>query len=145
MLLGMLGCNSASSETSTPGTQPAETDASLATTVATDMPTATPTPPPGLVILLAPTESDGEQAALLQPVLAELAAQEGLRFETRQAVQPGDLDSSVRLVVVLAPDPGTGNLASANPSIQFLAVGITGLTAGPNLSLIAAQGGRPDR
>jgi hypothetical protein len=53
------------------------------------------------------------------------------------------------LVVALPPDPGLANLASANPGIQFLAVGIGGveagrLEAGANVSLIGAQGGRPD-
>lgn len=145
MLVILLGCNSASTEISTPGALPAETDAPLVTSVATDMPTATPTAPAGLVILLIPAEADEQQAATLQTMLAELAAQEGLRFETRQAVQPGELDTSVRLVVVLAPDPGVQNLASASPAIQFLAVGMPGLSAGSNISLIGAQGGRPDR
>jgi hypothetical protein len=105
-------------------------------------PTATSTPLPGLVILLAQAEAQPEQVQAFQTTLAELAAQDGLRFETR--AQAGELDESVRIVVVLAPDPGLASLAVAHPQIHFLSVAIPGVQAQGNISALASQGERPD-
>jgi len=96
------------------------------------------------VVLLALPGGDPAEALMVQGVLNELAVQEGLSFETRSELDRLELEPDLRLVVAMPPDPGLANLASANPGIQFLAVGIAGVEAGPNVSLIGAQGNRPD-
>ncbi len=57
------------------------------------------------------------------------------------SVLPADL----RLVVVLPPAPELAGWAVASPQVQFLAVGIAGLPAAGNLSVIGPQGLRPDQ
>lgn len=146
IILGLTSCNAASSnKDSTPGEPTPGSSVPLVTIVATDMPTIAPSPAPERVVLLAPPEADEQQVALLQTVIDELAAQQGLLFETLPTLPAGDGASGVRLVVVLPPDPGVKNLAAGNPAVQFLAVGIPGLELTSNISVITAQGGRPDR
>jgi hypothetical protein len=81
----------------------------------------------------------------LQNVLGELAAQDSLTFETRTELAALEFSSGVRLVVAMPPDSGIVNLAAANPQVQFLAVGIPGIQAVSNLSVIGSEGERPDQ
>jgi hypothetical protein len=101
--------------------------------------------PPKLVVLLSPDTSENEDLASLKSTLAELAEQDGFRFETRNDLLEMDLDSDVWLVVVVSPDPGVLNLASANPEVQFLGVGIPNLQASQNVSVLGSGGDRPDQ
>jgi hypothetical protein len=48
-------------------------------------------------------------------------------------------------VVVVPPDPGLAELVAAAPDTQFLALGIPGLEAAPNLTIIGGEAGRPDQ
>ena len=144
-LVGLSACGSPAAADQTVTPQPGLATALPTTPAVPATPAASPTPPPGLVILVAGPQADAQQTQLFQQVLAELAAQEGLRFETRPALSLAELDASVRLVVALTPDPGLGSLAAAQTQVQFLAVGIPGLPLGPNLSAIASDGDRSDR
>src|SRR4030065_2030501 len=56
-----------------------------------------------------------------------------------------DLVPELRLVLAVPPDPGLAELAASAPATQFLALGIPGLKAAPNLTLIGVEGGRPDQ
>jgi hypothetical protein len=56
-----------------------------------------------------------------------------------------DFNEAVRVVTVLAPDPGVAELAAAHSEVQFLGIGIPGLQTTNNLSSIGADGERPDR
>jgi len=56
-----------------------------------------------------------------------------------------DFEEDLRLVVVLPPDPGVLNLTQTYPQVQFLAIGISDLEAGGNLSVIGTGGDRPDQ
>ena len=123
--------------TATVSASPAETPIPI--------PSPSPTVPPALAILLAPPGADASLVQALQAELSDLSAQAGLLFEQREQVTVADLGPQVRIVVALPPDPGLADLAAASPGIQFLAVGIGSLQAAQNLSLIAAQGERPDR
>lgn len=96
-------------------------------------------------MLLASPATDAALSSTLQPILSELTAQSGMEFQTKTSLSPEDLNESLRLVVALPPDPGLVQLAAAAPKTQFLAVGIPGLQTSANLSLIDAQGSRPDR
>lgn len=80
-----------------------------------------------------------------QSVFSELAAQEGLLFETHQSLEGLNLDESVVLLAALPPDPGLVALAAAHPQITFLGLGIPELQAGQNLSVILPPQGRDDQ
>lgn len=109
------------------------------------IPSPTPTSPPGLAWLVAPPETSLAQAADIEAALTELSEQSSLLFEKRAAISSADLNDTVRIVVVLPPDPGLVELAAAFPQTQFLAVAIPGLVASGNLSVIGPQGERPDQ
>jgi hypothetical protein len=109
----------------------------------TIQPTATQTPPEALLIV--PPGAEATEMEALQSKLKELASQDGLLFKMREQISVSDLGENVRLAVVLGPDPGIQSLAQANPDIQFLALGISGLDPAPNLSIIGSGDQRPDQ
>lgn len=146
IFLGMLAlsaCNS-SRPTLSP-TPPAATDAAAPFTETPLPPQATSTPPANKVVLLAPAGADPALALNVQQVVAELAAQDGLAFETLAEITQLDLDPEILLMVLIPPDSGTANLAAANPQVQFLTVGMDAAQTGPNLSSIEAQASRIDQ
>jgi len=135
----LAACGSSSPE---PGTAtPADTPAPTATF--TPQPTATALPP--LAVLLAPDGADPALVTDLQGKLEALAAQDGMRFETRPALTASDFGPDLRIVVALPPDPGIAQLAADAPGTQFLAVGIPNLQPATNLSLLAGSDGQPDQ
>lgn len=122
----------------------------ISTKIETKLPAETLTPSPtapasSQAILLAAPAADPALAQEVQGLLEELAATDHLTFETLSELPGIDLPEGVRLVVLLPPDPGALNLAAANPEVQFLALGILGLQATENLSVIGSEGDRPDQ
>jgi len=83
-----------------------------------------------------------DQANLYQTTVYDLAQGAGMRFQVRNVLTVSDVTAEPGLSVVIAlpPDPGFSSLAAAAPNSQFLGVGIPGLTAGGNLSLIGSAG-----
>jgi hypothetical protein len=142
IVLGAAACNSETQKTATQ-TGPSETVALLPTDTHTPAPSPTALQP--LVILYAPPGSDDSLVNDLQSELSELAAQDGLRFDTLSQMIESDFEEDLRLVVVLPPDPGVFNLTQTYPQVQFLALGISNLEAGGNLSAIGTGGDRPDQ
>jgi hypothetical protein len=122
---------------------PKETPVPVAT--ATLIPTITPTSTPSapLAILVLPADMDPAQSNLYQTTVYELAQATGYRFQVRNTLTVTDLDPSLKIVIVLPPDPGLLSLAAAAPQAQFLAVNIPGVTPGGNISVIGSQN-RPD-
>ena len=142
-LLALAACRTA---TPGPTTNPeAPTPTPPAIEPATDIPSPSPTVQPAEVILLALVGSDPGDMLALQNLLGELAAQDKLAFETRTELAALEFGPGARLVVAMPPDPGLVNLATANPQVQFLAVGIPGIRAASNLSVIGSEGERPDQ
>ncbi len=109
----------------------------------TDTPTLEPAEP--TVILYTASGSDTQLADSLQTLLAVLSEDAGLQFEVAEQLSAQDLDEAVRLVVLLAPDPGIESLAASAPETQFLAVGIPGVEPGENVSTISTSAGSPDQ
>ncbi len=108
----------------------------------TPPPTATiiPTPSTPLAILVLPTDMDQINSDLYQKTVYDLAQQSGFRFQVRNALTPTDLaDPTLKVVIVLPPDPGVAALAPTAPGVQFLAVNIPNLVAGGNLSVLAGD------
>jgi hypothetical protein len=78
-------------------------------------------------------------------LLGELASSESLSFESVEEFPPEKLHAGLRLLVALPPDPGVAELAALAQPTPLLAVDIPGLPAAENLTVIGAQGGRPDQ
>lgn len=111
------------------------------TLIPTIAPTATASAP--LAILVVPADMDAAQSNLYQTTVYELAQAAGYRFQVRNTLTAADLDPSLKIVVVLPPDPGIVALAAAAPQVQFLAVNVPGVTPAGNVSVIGSQS-RPD-
>ncbi len=142
-LLAVSGCNSSTPMLSP--TIPAATDAVALSTETALPPEASSTPPANKVVLLAPPGADPALALNVQEVVGELAAQDGLTFETLAELTQLELGPEIRLMVLVPPDSGTANLVAANPQVQFLTIGMKDIQTGPNLSIIDAQTSRLDQ
>ncbi|MBI5964468.1 MAG: hypothetical protein HY863_13405 [Chloroflexi bacterium] len=114
----------------------------------TAVPTPTQSPPPTMIptlstplaLLVVPADMDKAVSDLYQKTVYDLAQQSGFRFQVRNTLTPVDLaDPTLKVVIVLPPDPGIATLASTAPGVQFLAVDIPNLTAGGNLSVLAGN------
>lgn len=129
LLLGSCGTKETPAPTATP------------TLVPTLTPTATPSVP--LVILVVPADMDPAQSNLYQTTVYDLAQASGYRFQVRNTLTAADLEPSLKIAVILPPDPGLLALAAAAPQAQFLAVNIPGITPAGNVSVVGNQN-RPD-
>jgi hypothetical protein len=116
----------------------------LAGPSSTPVPTASSTPvSTPLAILVLPADMDRTESDQYQKIVYDLAQANGLRFQVRNVLTPADValeGSALKVVVALPPDPGLDALAAAAPTVQFLAVSISGLAAAPNLSSVGASG-----
>jgi hypothetical protein len=149
LLSGLAACRAgqplATPEAPPAATLPAESPTALPATIEVVVATSTPAPSSAQVVLIALPGSDTGQAAALQDTLSELAAQDGLSFETVTDLSSLTFGPETRLVAALPPDPGITNLAAANPQVQFLAMGIPDVQVADNLSLIGSGGERLDQ
>ena len=116
---------------------PEATPTAIPTDTAIPTATFTATPSTPLAILVMPADLDPAQYELYQSTVYDLAQQSGFRFQVRNSLSEGDLESTLRVVIALPPDPGIAALAAAAPQAQFLAINIPGLTAGGNISVLA--------
>jgi len=124
------------------GGSPTEVSGPTVVPTHTPLPTATliPTPSTPLAILVLPTDMDQANSDLYQKTVYDLAQQSGFRFQVRNTLTPTDLsDPTLKVVIVLPPDPGVAALAPTAPGVQFLAVNIPNLAAGGNLSVLAGD------
>jgi hypothetical protein len=96
-------------------------------------------------VLLASSEADQTYVSYLQTALNDIVTDQGYRWQVRQQLKQDDLISALRLVVAVPPDPGLAQMAASAPDTQFLALGIPGLEAARNLTLIGVAGERPDQ
>lgn len=143
LIFSLQGCASDSNGSPAPETTTAA--AAEVVTDPTDTPRPSPTSSPELAVLVAPPEADPEQKAALEMVMEDLALQDGMEFQSVADISQLEFNEALRIVTVLAPDPGVTELAAAHPDVQFLGVGIPGLPSTNNLSSIGADGERPDR
>ena len=111
-------------------------------------PSGTPLPPPTMIptlstplaLLVVPVEMDKVSSDLYQKTVYDLSQQSGFRFQVRNTLTAADVaDPTLKVVIVLPPDPGIASFAPAAPGVQFLAVNISGLTAGANVSVLAGD------
>ncbi|MDP3186323.1 MAG: hypothetical protein Q8M58_13735 [Anaerolineales bacterium] len=122
--------------------QPAPTPAEPTAPPPTPSPTSEATAVSPLAILVIPADMPQDQSNLYQSIVYDLAQQAGMRFQVRNALTVSDVSTEpgLKVVIALPPDSGLAGLAAAAPQVQFLGVGIPGLTSAANLSLIGASG-----
>jgi hypothetical protein len=97
---------------------------------------STPTPMQPLAVLVVPQGADQVLASELEATLERLSASNGIGFQTRTVLVPSELTTDIKIVAAIPPDPGLATLSQSAPGTQFVAIGINGITAGDNLSLI---------
>jgi hypothetical protein len=105
-------------------------------------------PASALAILVLPVDLPAEQANAYQTLIYNLAQANSMRFQVLNSLTQDDMQReapALKIVVALPPDPGLEALVSANPAVQFLAIGIPALTPAVNLSTIGAEGAPVDR
>lgn len=103
------------------------------------LPEPSPTALPPLVILLAPDTADPTLSTALQAELNRLAPQYGLRWQIRQTMTGAEVAAEAAYLVALPPGAEVAELVAAAPGTRFLAVGIPGLPAAPNLINIGSE------
>jgi len=116
---------------------------------ATPSPTFTATQPAQpLTILVLPADMPKADYDRYQTMVYNLAQAAGMRFQVRNSLTTQDLTQEgdpLKVVVALPPDPGLAELAAAAPSVQFLAIGVPGVTAGNNISTVGSNGAPVDQ
>ncbi len=111
---------------------------------ASPTPEASPTPLQPSLLLVAPIEGDPALKASIQAVLQELASTADLSLLTLESFRPGSIETDIKGLVILPPDPGATSLAQAFPKTPVLAIDLPGLQPGANLSVLPVGDGRPD-
>jgi hypothetical protein len=107
--------------------------------------TPTPAPPPTpQILLVAPEGTDARIAAQAELALQKLANGAGAKFIRQRALPDGD-SAAVVLLIALAPDPGLQVWAQSHPEVQTASLGIPGVRAAENVSLLAPDGVRYDQ
>lgn len=120
------------------GPKATEVPTAIPSETPTPAPTLTPTPDTPLAILVLPADMDHEASNLYQKTVYDLAQASGFRFQVRNTLDPADVaDPTLKVVIVLPPDPGIAALAAAAPQAQFLTINIPNITAGGNISVLA--------
>lgn len=122
LLFGLVGC--------TPSATAPSATATAAVPTATVTPTATL--PPARLVLLAPEGNDPALMAWLE----DQAKTAGLILDTRNPLNPVDLDEQVRVVVLLAPVVNLKDLLVAAPQAQFVTLSTTDLESTDHLTVI---------
>jgi predicted small lipoprotein YifL len=123
---------------------PTPSDAEITPTSQPVTPTPTPTPLPDRVILILDPASQVSWATSLTQTVERLAGETGLDFQVASSISAPELGPEVRLVILTSNSVSGVELASAALQTMFLAVGIPGVTASENLSVIGPLGDRPD-
>ena len=119
--------------------EPSLTSTPLPTDTPIPLSTLTATPVVPLVILVLPATLDAETSNLYQKTVYDLAQAAGMRFQVRNSLTPADLEPGLQIVIALPPDPGIAALAAAAPNVQFLAINMSGITAGGNVSVLGGN------
>ena len=118
------------------GKQPEPTVTPTVTPAPAD--TIEPSPSTPLAILLMPADMDKTTSDLYQTEVYNLTQSSGMRFQVRNSLNPKEIEPGLKIVIALPPDPGIAALAAAAPNVQFLAIGMSGITPGGNLSTLGS-------
>jgi len=108
-------------------------------------PTAPPTAAPDLVYLIRGDETAERMAARIEDTIRTLSADAGNEFVVQSELSDSDLKQNPKIVFYLPPDPGLNDLAARYPAVQFVAIGIPGLSEDDNITRIGPDGPGADR
>ena len=104
------------------------------------MPTASPTSVPDLVYLIRDGGTAEKMAARVEERITTLTTAAGSEFIVLTELSGMDLEQNAKVVFALPPDPGINDLVVLFPTVQFVAIGIHGLSEADNLSRIGPDG-----
>lgn len=126
----LAGCRGAPAAPPTPQAPAAEAE------TATPAIPPTPTPQPGVTVLVAPAETDPAVLNAIQALLTDLSQTAGQNLELRGDLQPGDLQAEMKQIFFLTPPANLQDLLNTAPQSQFVVVSETDLEQAANLSII---------
>lgn len=108
---------------------------------AAPVPTAGPTAtlPAPLVILVLPADMNENESKSYQKAVYDLAQAQGFRFMVLNKMTKVDLEPALKIVIDLAQDADLMALAAAAPQAQFLAIKISGIQPGGNVSVLGGE------
>ena len=104
------------------------------------IPTTSPTPAPDLVYLILGDGIAGGMATRVENTITSLSANSGNEFIALTELSDYDLEQNAMVVFIFPPDPGLNDFAARFPSVQFVTIGIHGLSEAENLSRIGPDG-----
>ena len=104
------------------------------------IPTTSPTAAPDLVYLVSGGEVSEMMTSRVEELITTLSAATGNEFIVLAEISDSDLEKNAKVVFYLPPDPGLNDLATRYPTVQFVAIGIHGLSAADNLTRIGPDG-----
>jgi hypothetical protein len=104
------------------------------------IPTTSPTAAPNLVYLVSGGEAAEMMASRVEDLIATLSSAAEAELIVLTAISDSDLEQNPKIVFYLPPDPGLNDLAARFPDVQFVAIGIHGLSAADNLTRIGPDG-----
>lgn len=103
---------------------------------AVPLPSQTPTPVAGEVVLTYSQNYNGLRSEEARAVLEELAAGAGMVFSEFPGLQAGEVKENWKVVVLLDVPANLNELVASAPQTQFVAVSQSEQPAAPNLSII---------
>lgn len=102
--------------------------------------TASPTPVPDMAYLVRGSETSESVVTRVEGSISALSAASGIEFVTLSEISESELGLRAKVVFFLPPDPGVNDLAARFPAVQFVAIGINGLSAADNLTMVGPNG-----
>lgn len=100
------------------------------------IPTTIPTQAPDRVVLAAAGNTSAEAIVSAQSFIAQLAAESGLDFETRDSIMASEITPDIKVIVFLEQPENLGSLASSAPNTQFVAISSQDWNPPPNGNII---------
>ena len=104
------------------------------------VPKASSTAEPGLVYLVGGGEVPERMASRVEDLITTLSTAAGNEFIVLVEISDSDLEQNAKVVFYLPPDPGLNDLVAQHPTVQFVAIGIQGLSDAHNLTRIGPDG-----
>ena len=117
-----------------------EQASAVPTLVSQITPTASPTDAPELVYLISGSDAEEMMASRVEGTIATFSAAAGNEFIVLDEISDSEMGQGATVVFSLPPDPGLNDLAARYPDVQFVAIGIPGLSVADNLTRIGPDG-----
>ena len=142
LVVALSGCSS-TGESSAAVIDTPEVESAL---VPSETPLPTPTLLPPVGVLFAPDGADPALVEELDAHLMQAIPELGMRYQMRSTLSVENFQADdIQVVIALPPAPELVAWAAAAPQTRFLAVGVEGIEAAPNISTIGADDGRADQ